>query len=120
MPETKVQRRTAATKKVATRKRPAAQSKHEGTSAVDRTTELSEDVFQSLEDGGKAAIEAVRKFLDTVDKALPAHGEGPSRREEIADSALEMAQRLVHTQYEFLRNVVDSAGKALARSDDAK
>ena len=58
---------------------------------VDRTTELSEEVLQSVEDGQRAAIEAVRKFVDTVDQALPPHGEGPSRAEEIVDSALEMS-----------------------------
>jgi hypothetical protein len=31
-----------------------------------------------------------------------------------------MADRLVHTQYDFLRNVVDAAGKALGASDQAK
>jgi hypothetical protein len=97
-----------------------ARTKRAETSAVDRTTELSEDVFQSLEDGGKAAIEAVRKFLETVDKALPPQRDAPSRREEIVDSALEMAERLVHTQAEFLRKVMDSAGKAFAKSGDAK
>ena len=80
---------------------------------VDRTTELSEEVLQSVEDGQRAAIEAVRKFVDTVDQALPPHGEGPSRREEIVDSALEMSERLVNTQYDFLRHVVRSAGKSL-------
>ena len=87
-----------------------------------RTTELSEDVLKSLDAGAQTAIEAVRKFVDTVDKALPLNGEseGSSKREEITDSALEMAQRLVHTQYDFLRKVVDSAGKSLTRSGDAK
>ena len=94
--------------------------KRDARSAVERTTELSEDVLQELEDGAQSAIEAVRKFLGTVDEALPPRGEGPSRREEITDSALDMAQRLVHTQSEFLRKVVDSAGKSLTRSDDAK
>jgi hypothetical protein len=87
---------------------------------VERTTELSEDVLKSLDDGARSAIEAVRRFVETVDRALPPRGEGPSRREEITDSALEMAQRLVHTQYDFLRKVMDSAGKSLTRSDDAK
>jgi hypothetical protein len=135
MPETKTKRRPAAnaankkaaTRKAATRKPRVAQSKpraatkeHDSGSAAKRTTELSEDVIQSLEDGARSASEAVRKFLETVDGALPLRGEGPSKREEITDSALEMAQRLVHTQSEFLRKVVDSAGKSLSRSDDAK
>ena len=119
MPETKTQRPPAAKKKATARKPPAAR-KRNATSTVERTTELSGDVLQELEDGARAAIDAVRKFVETVDQTLPPRGEGPSRREEITDSALEMAQRLVHTQYDFLRKVVDSAGKTLTRSDDAK
>jgi hypothetical protein len=33
---------------------------------------------------------------------------------------MEMADRLVHTQYDFLRHVVQSAGKTLGGEDDAK
>lgn len=120
MPDTKTERRPAAKEKVAAPARRASRRQRHGREAVDRTTELSEDVLKSLDDGAKTAIDAVRKFVETVDKELPPRGEGPSRREEITDSALEMAQRLVHTQYEFLRKVVDSAGKTLSRSDDAR
>ena len=85
-------------------------------SAVDRTTELSDEVLQSVESGERAAIDAVRKFVDTVDEKLPSLGdEHPSTRQDIIDAALELADRLVHTQYDFLRNVVDSAGKSLNR-----
>jgi hypothetical protein len=84
--------------------------------AVKRTADLSDEVMQELEQGANSALEAVRGFLSTVDEALPSQGDGPSRREEIADSALVMAQQLVHTQAEFLRKVVDSAGKTLASS----
>ena len=87
---------------------------------VERAVGLSDEVLKSVEAGQRAAIDAVRKFVETVDKALPPRGEGPSRREEITDSALEMAQRLVHTQYEFLRKVVDSAGKTLGGSGKGK
>jgi len=89
-------------------------------SPVGRTTELSEEVLKSIESGQRAAIEAVRKFVDTVDEALPALGERPSRRQEIVDAALEMADRLVHTQYDFLHKVVHSAGRALSGPDDNK
>ena len=111
MPEAKPKRRPAAKKQVVAPKPRATNAPP----AVERTTELSEDVLKELEDGARSALEAVRKFLGTVDEALPPHGEGPSRREEVTDSALEMAQRLVHTQAEFLRKVVDSAGKSLSR-----
>lgn len=62
----------------------------------------------------------MNKFVDTVDRALPPHGEGASRRQEVVDSAMEMADRLVHTQYDFIRKVVDSAGKTLGGSKGKK
>jgi hypothetical protein len=112
-------KRPAAAKRPATRTRPAAAKKHPPT-AIERTTELSDEVLKSLEEGAKSALEAVRRFAETVDKSLPAAGKGPSRREEITDSALEMAERLVHTQYEFLRKVVESAGKSVEARNGKK
>ena len=82
---------------------------------IERRTELSEDVLESLDEGAQSAIDAVRKFTETVDRALPPRGEGPSRGQEVIDSALEMVHTLVHTQAEFMRKVVDSAGKSLTR-----
>ena len=122
MPETTAQRRAAARKGVETRKRHEAESRQreQASAAVDRTSELSDEVLKSLESGQRAAIEAVRKFIDTVDEALPAIGERPSRRQRIIDGAMEMAERLTHTQYTFLRDVVQDAGKALSREDDKK
>jgi len=84
MPETKAQRSTAGRKAAATRKAHEFQRKQEQqglkrkqqeqvSEVVDRTSELSDDVLKSLESGSRAAIEAVRKFVDVVDEALP-HG----------------------------------------------
>ena len=124
MPETKAQRAEAARKGVATRRaHELERERHEQVGAArDRTSEFSGEVLKSLESGSVAAIEAVRKFVDIVDAALPAlpHGERPSRRREIVDAAMDMAEQLVHTQYEFLRNVAESAGQALGREDNGK
>jgi len=111
----KPQPRSASKKGTPARKAQTSARRTGADGAVERTTELSEDVLQELEDGARSALDAVRSFLVTLDEALPPHGDGPSRREQIADSALEMAQRLVHTQAESLRRVVDSAGKSLSR-----
>ena len=110
-------RRSPAAKTPATSKRTATAPRPAG--KVDKTKELSEEVLDSLEKGQRAAIEAVRNFIDTVDHALPSlpHGEGPTKRQEIVDSALEMADRLVHAQYDFIHKVIDSAGKSLTKSD---
>ncbi len=83
--------------------------------AVDRTVELSDEVLESVAAGQRAAIEAVRKFVDTVDEVLPAIGDRPSRREVVIDAALDMADRLVTTQYDFLRSVVASADRSLTK-----
>jgi hypothetical protein len=88
--------------------------------AVDRATRLSEDVLKSVEAGQRAAIEAVRKFVDSVDATLAGHHETPSRRQEIVDSAMEMADRLVHTQYDFIRRVIDTTAKTLREHNGAE
>ena len=121
MAEAKTQRSTAAKSAAATRRRrAAAKGERRPKTGLERTTELSDEVLKSVEDGQRAAIEAVQKFVDTVDQALPARGEGASRRQKVVDSAMEMADRLVHTQYDFIRKVVDTAGKSLSKSDGAK
>jgi hypothetical protein len=85
--------------------------------AVDRTAELSEQVLEQVKGSQQRAIEAVRKFTEAVDDALPPQSEGHSRRQDVIDSALEMSEKLVETQYDFLTDVVRSAGKALGASD---
>ena len=87
---------------------------------ADKPTELSEQVLESLNRGGQAALEAFKKFVDTVDQALPRLGEAPSWRQQVIDSGLEMAESLVQAQYDFLRNVVSSAGKSLGASPPAE
>jgi hypothetical protein len=131
MPDTKTKRPTtkrraaakrspAANKDTAAHRVRSARRELDARKVVERSTELSEEVLKSLDDGARSAIDAVRKFADTVDRALPRNGKGASKREEITDSALELAQRLLHTQAEFPRRVVDDAGKTLSGSSDAK
>ena len=88
--------------------------------AAARTADLSDSVLKSVEAGQLAALDAVRKFLDAVDEALPAIGDRPSRRETVIDAALEMADRLVTTQYDFLRSVVRSADRTLNKPSSTK
>ena len=97
-----------------------ASEEHEARSAVERVAELSDDVVQALDDDARAAIKAVEQFLVTVEEALP-QGEGMRTAEKkITESALKMAQQLIHAQSEFLQRVVDSAGKSLSRSEEEK
>lgn len=83
-----------------------------------QAADLSDEVLESMEGAQRAAIKALRKFVDTVDEVIPALGDRPSKRETVIDAALDMADKLVATQYEFLRSVVRSADRTLAKSDD--
>ncbi|HET9154211.1 MAG TPA: hypothetical protein VFN85_08865 [Solirubrobacterales bacterium] len=80
---------------------------------IEKGTELSEQVLEQVKESQRTAIEAVRGFMESVDEALPDHGDTPSKRQEIIDSALQMSQKLVKTEYDFLTSVVHSAGEAL-------
>ena len=87
---------------------------------VERTAELSDEVLESLDVGQRAAIEAAGRFLVTVEEALPQEVQGTSEvAKKITESGLEMADRLVHTQYDFLRKVIHSAGKSLSGRNGA-
>ncbi len=88
---------------------------------ADRVAGLSDEVLKSVESGQRTAIDAVRKFVGTVDESMPAHGDDhTSRRNTTVDAALDMADKLVETQYEFIRSVVSSASETLNKQGDAK
>jgi len=88
---------------------------------VDRTAKLSDELLKSFETSERAAIEAIGQFAITVEEQLP---HGVTRTSEVAkritESGLEMADRLVHTEYDLLRDVVDSASNSLSRHDGKK
>ncbi len=87
---------------------------------VERAAGLSDEVLESVEAGRRAAIAAVRKFVDTIDEATPALVD-PTRRKTIIDAALDLTDSLVTTRLEFLRSVVRSASEAVSgKSDGAK
>jgi hypothetical protein len=75
-------------------------------------TDLSEEVLESIEAGHRSTAEAVRKFVETFDAAIP-NLVSPSLRKTILDAALELAEQLVTTQVQFLRSVIRSASETL-------
>jgi uncharacterized protein with PhoU and TrkA domain len=85
---------------------------------VERAAGLSDEVLESVEAGRRAAIEAVRKFVDTVDEVTPALVDA-SRRKTIVDAALDLADSVVTTRVEFLRSVVRSASEAVSSKPGA-
>jgi hypothetical protein len=79
-----------------------------------RWAELSDEVLESVEDGRKQAIEAVRKFVDQISPVLPEQ----SRRKTVVDAALDLAEELVTARIEFFRSVVRSAGHAVGKHSE--
>ena len=84
----------------------AIQTKDDGTRLID-----------SIERAEHVSLEAVRRFLDTVDGVFPrtASDEGPRRK--IIDSAFKMTEELVGAANKLARNVLDMTEKALSESD---
>jgi hypothetical protein len=111
---------TAKTQSQKAPRKSSGQASGRQSSALKTSSELSEQVLEQLQTGQRSAIAAVRRFMDSTDSALPSLGGGPSRPHEIVDSALEMSERLVEVQYDFLRGVVHSAGEALSGSNATK
>jgi len=91
-----------------------------GKSRLERTTGFSAQVLEQTAVSQQSALEAVRGFMESVDRALAPNGDGPSRRHIVIDSALSMSQQLVKAQYEFLCKVVHGTGKLLGRPDNGK
>jgi hypothetical protein len=110
---------TTKPKPVVTSERGIAMARFSG--VVDRTSILSDELLASLETSERAAIETLGAFLVTVEEALPQEVAATSEvAKKITESGLEMTDRLVHTQYAFLRKGIDSTAKALRGRNAAK
>ena len=62
-------------------------------------------IIESLRDTGDAALESVRKFLDTVNGAFPDVGADDGRRQREIDSAFKMTEQLVSTWSDFGKRI---------------
>jgi hypothetical protein len=69
-------------------------------------------LIDSVEDAEHSALEAVRKFLDTVDGVFPQVSED-GRRRKIIDSAFKMTEQLVGASNQLARRVVKVTEDAL-------
>ncbi|MGV0596714.1 hypothetical protein [Mycolicibacterium porcinum] len=81
-----------------------------------RSTDLLDEVRESAKVGQHATAEALRAFRRTVDEAVPDALQ--PLRDKLVDAAVELADKLVVAQYQFNRNLIRSADRALGRSAD--
>ena len=70
-------------------------------------------ILESVQEAEQSALEAVRRFVDTVDSAFPdvTNDEGPRRK--IIDSAFKMVENLVGTSNKLAENVIEVSAKAM-------
>jgi len=77
-------------------------------------TGMVERIIESGRDAEEFALEAVRKFLDTVDGIFPDAGQDGPRR-KVIDSAFKMTEQLVSTWTQAAEKIVKVTGDALAQ-----
>jgi len=84
-------------------------------------TETGEDgahrIIESLQAAEQSALEAVRKFLDTVNGAFPDVGEDEGPRRKIIDSAFKMTEQLVGASNQLAQRIVKVSESALNESE---
>ena len=76
---------------------------------AERAENLSDEVLQRVEARQHAAIEALRKFVDRLDDAMPNLGDDPSVRKKVIDAIVDYYEQLATTTNEFAANMVRSA-----------
>ena len=89
-----------------------------GKDVVDKMADLTEGVIKAVEAGQRAAIDAVRKFAETIDKTIPEVA-SPAQRQTVIDAALEMADKLVTAQYNFLSSIVRNVDRSVSAGKGA-
>jgi hypothetical protein len=78
---------------------------------VERAADLSDEVLESVRDRQQTVIEAMRKFVDRLDDALPDLGE--ERRKKVLDALVDFADKLGTTTNDFAARMVRSASGTL-------
>jgi len=74
---------------------------------------------ESIQAAEQTSLEAVRRFLDTVDEAFPHLSEERPRR-KVIDSAFEMTEHLVASATRFAENMMDVTQRAVSERKPAK
>jgi len=79
--------------------------------AAPRSLDLLDEIRDSAKLGQHAAADALHRFRQTVDEAVPDALQ--PLRTKIVDAAIELAETLVTAQYRFNRSLIRSADRAL-------
>jgi hypothetical protein len=85
----------------------------------DTDTEARPRLIDAIEKAETTSLEAVRKFLDTVNDSFPDLGEGEDGpRRKIIDAAFKMTENLVAASNRVAQNILDITERSLEESDE--
>ncbi|HKI41827.1 MAG TPA: hypothetical protein VKA66_15950 [Mycobacterium sp.] len=76
---------------------------------AERAADLSDEVLERVEARQRAAIEALRKFVDRLDDAMPNLVDDPALRKKVIDAIGDYYEQLATTTNEFVATMVRSA-----------
>ena len=79
---------------------------------VERAANLSDEMLESVDAGRQTVIDAVRKFVSTLEEATPALAD-PSRRKAVIDATVDLTDELSKALIELVRSVMAGASDAL-------
>jgi hypothetical protein len=77
-------------------------------------TETANRIIESVRDSTEPALEAVRKFVDTVDGYFP-HVSQDGPRRKIIDAAFKMTEQLVRAGTQAAEKIVSATGESLGQ-----
>ncbi|WP_431232564.1 hypothetical protein ACQ856_24505 [Mycolicibacterium psychrotolerans] len=86
-----------------------------GNQTTVESPDLTDELRESAKAGQRAAGQALRRFRDAVDDAIPESVQ--PLRDKIVQAALDLADDLVSAQYKFHRSLLNTADRALTKSD---
>ncbi len=78
-----------------------------------RAADLSDEVLERVEARQRAAIQALRQFLNRLDDAMPNIVDDPSVRKKVVDAIGDYYEQLATTTNEFVAGLVRSTVGAL-------
>ena len=79
---------------------------------LDRVGGLSDEVFESVNAGREAAVEAVHKFANTLEEAASQEADA-SRRKTLIEAAVNLADELSAAPMELLHSITRSTTSAI-------
>jgi len=88
------------------------------TSTEHSPTEAANRIIESVRDSTEPALEAVRKFVDTVDGFFP-HVSQDGPRRKIIDAAFKMTEQLVRAGTQAAEKIVSATGESFGERKSA-